>query len=60
MTKKLRLAVDEVRVESFPTAAAVPARGTVRGAEATPRTGCALCGTAAAGTCFNGCTIDDC
>ena len=58
--KKLELRPEELRVESFPTAAAGPARGTVRGADATPATGCALCGTAAAGTCFNGCTIDDC
>ncbi|HSU15681.1 hypothetical protein [Longimicrobium sp.] len=59
--KKFRLAVEELCVESFGTAAADPARGTVRAAEATPATGCALCGTAAVGgSCFNGCTIDNC
>ena len=66
--KKIELHPEELRVESFPTAAAEPARGTVRGAAATPATGCAICATntlcagtqAFGGSCFNGCTVDDC
>ncbi|HEU0012637.1 MAG TPA: hypothetical protein VFQ45_03100 [Longimicrobium sp.] len=47
--KKLRLDLDDLEVESFPTAAAPTARATVRGHEATP---------ACTESCTN-CTYDD-
>lgn len=48
--KKLRLKLEDLAVESFPTAIAADERGTVRGNEATP--GCAT------ESCTN-CTYDD-
>ena len=55
--KKMMLELAELRVESFATAAAEPARGTVQGAEASfPATGCIQCaGTQARMTCYAGC-----
>lgn len=55
--KKLTLELGELRVETFATAAAEPAHGTVQGAEASfPATGCIQCaGTQARMTCYAGC-----
>jgi hypothetical protein len=49
---KLRLRLDELAVESFPTTAdAGPPRGTVRGAEDGPSLVHTACGTCAGETC---------
>lgn len=60
---KLKLDLDKLRVESFDTAKAGDARGTVRGAEATYDAGCQTwespwCGyqTHEVGSCGGGCT----
>ena len=58
--KKIQMDPQELRVESFPTAAVAPERGTVNGAEASfYATGCIQCGTAARMTCYAGCPTGD-
>ena len=59
--KKVKLETDELRVESFATAAPEPVPGTVRGAEASfPATGCIQCmGTQARMTCYATCPSGD-
>jgi len=50
---KLRLAVDELRVESFAAEGDRPARGTVNGFAITLATGCSTCACSSAGAnCF--------
>jgi hypothetical protein len=56
--EKKKLAADQLRVDSYPTGAPEPPRGTVLGAAAT-LPNCA--GTVAVvGSCYNGCTMDLC
>jgi hypothetical protein len=58
--RKIQMDLGELRVESFATAAAEPARGTVNGAEASFATGCIRCmGTQARMTCYDTCPTGD-
>jgi hypothetical protein len=58
---KIRLEPEELSVESYPTAAPEPQRGTVRAEEASLATCLVQCaGTVAyVGSCYNGCTADN-
>jgi hypothetical protein len=51
--KKLRLELDELRVESFETVAPARSRGTVRGQDATENTWCGQ--DSCDGTCYTDC-----
>jgi len=60
--RKLKLRVEELRVESFDTAGARGGRGTVRGAEDTNESGCmiASCGVTCPLSCEPSCPYGGC